>query len=120
MKKAKTIKIFPAPHVEVRTYPSVKIMRKKVKENEVINTEEILTLIKKIIEVQHKGNAVAFSFSNYGMSVFAARKEEIQNKKRPWGKTFHLSLCFDKDRKKYDRCMEYLEELIKKEEEINV
>lgn len=45
----KTIKIFPAPHVEVRIYPSVKIMRKKVKENEVINTEKILTLIKKII-----------------------------------------------------------------------
>lgn len=82
-----------------------------------IEAEEVLALIKRIIEAQHKGNAVAFSFSNYGMSVFAARKEEIQNKKRPWGKTFHLSLRFDKDRKKYDRCMEYLEELIKEEEE---
>ena len=74
-------------------------------------------IVKKIRWENTASNQRTISFSNYGMSVFAARKEEIQNKKWPWGKTFHLSLRFDKDRKKYDRCMEYLEELIKEEEE---
>ncbi|WP_412905545.1 hypothetical protein [Anaerobutyricum hallii] len=81
-----------------------------------IEAEEVLDLIKKVIEAQHKGKHVSFYLNNEEISVFAEPKKYFKGEERLCDVSFHI-IFRSGSREGYNECMEYLEELIKEEEE---
>ena len=81
-----------------------------------IEAEEVLDLIKKVIEAQHKGKHVSFYLNNEEISVFAEPKKYFKGEERLCDVSFHI-IFRSGSREGYNECMGYLEELIKEEEE---
>lgn len=75
-----------------------------------------MALVEKVIEAQHKGKHVSFYLNNEEISVFAEPKKYFKGEERLCDVPFHI-IFRSGSRKGYNECMEYLEELIKEEEE---
>lgn len=76
-----------------------------------MNNEQMVNLLKEVLEVQAAGNYVHISYANSFIDVCVMHGEIKEGKK--WDRTFNFYRGFNEKRseKKYKECLEYLSKM---------